>query len=110
MSTLFGRQRHLPDIKAGPRARREAAERMAVNAPIQGTAADLIKIAMIGVEAGLADTSGSLLLQVHDELLVEAAADEAEAVGTVVQREMETAAALDVPLVAEVRISPFWDH
>ena len=110
VTTLFGRQRLIPEIRAQNRARREAAERMAVNAPIQGAAADLIKIAMLGVERALAGTSGALLLQVHDELLVEAEAGEAEAVGETVRREMESAAELAVPLVAEVRVSDFWEH
>ena len=110
VKTLFGRQRHLPEIRTAQRARREAAERMAVNAPIQGAAADLIKIAMLGADRALEPTSGALLLQVHDELLVEADADEAEAVGELVRREMETAAELRVPLVAEVTISACWEH
>ncbi len=108
--TLFGRARHLPEIRTTHRARREAAERMAVNAPIQGAAADLIKIAMVRVERALQHSSGRLLLQVHDELLVEADAGEAEAVGERVRREMEAAAELSVPLVAGVTIARFWDH
>ena len=110
VATLFGRKRHLPEIRTSHRARREAAERMAVNAPIQGAAADLIKIAMLRVERALEPTSGALLLQVHDELLVEADATEAEAVGEIVRREMEGAAELRVPLVAGVTISGHWEH
>ena len=110
VETLFGRQRHLPEINTSHRMRRQAAERMAVNAPIQGTAADLIKIAMLRVERVLAGSSGALLLQVHDELLVEADAGEAEAVGQLVAREMERAAELAVPLVAELRIARTWEH
>ncbi len=110
VTTLFGRQRHIPEIRTTQRARREAAERMAVNAPIQGTAADLIKIAMLGVDRALAPTSGLLLLQVHDELLVEVDAAEAEAVGEVVRHEMESVAELRVPLVADVTIADSWQH
>ena len=110
VTTLFGRRRLIPEIRAQNRARREAAERMAVNAPIQGAAADLIKIAMLGVERSLAGTSGEVLLQVHDELLIEADAGEAEAVAAIARREMEAAADLAVPLVAEVRISDHWEH
>ena len=110
VTTLFGRQRHIPEIRTTQRARREAAERMAVNAPIQGTAADLIKIAMLGVDRVLESTSGVLLLQVHDELLVEVDASDAEAVGELVRREMESAAELQVPLVADVIISDSWEH
>ena len=110
VTTLFGRQRHIPEIRTAQRARREAAERMAVNAPIQGTAADLIKIAMLGVDRALEPTSGVLLLQVHDELLIEVNAAEAEAVGEVVRREMESVAELQVPLVADVTIADSWEH
>jgi DNA polymerase-1 len=110
VTTLFGRQRHIPEIRTTQRARREAAERMAVNAPIQGTAADLIKIAMLAVDQALASTSGIVLLQVHDELLVEADAGDAEAVGEVVRREMESVAELRVPLVADVTIADSWEH
>ena len=110
VTTLFGRQRHIPEIRASHRARREAAERMAVNAPIQGAAADLVKIAMLGVDRALEATSGELLLQVHDELLVEAGAGEAEAVGQLVRAEMQSAADLRVPLLAAVTISTRWEH
>ena len=110
VTTLLGRQRHIPEIRTTQRARREAAERMAVNAPIQGTAADLIKIAMLGVDRALEPTSGILLLQVHDELLVEVDAGEAETVGELVRREMESVAELQVPLVADVTIADSWEH
>ncbi len=110
VTTLFGRQRHIPEIRTQQRARREAAERMAVNAPIQGAAADLIKIAMLRVERALEATSGRLLLQVHDELLIEVGAGEAEAVGELVRREMESVAELRVPLVADITIAASWEH
>lgn len=110
VTTLFGRQRHIPEIRTTRRARREAAERMAVNAPIQGTAADLIKIAMLGVDRALEPTSGVLLLQVHDELLIEVDSGEAEAVGELVRGEMESVAELQVPLVADVTIADSWEH
>ena len=110
VTTLFGRQRHIPEIRTTQRARREAAERMAVNAPIQGTAADLIKIAMLGVDRALEPTSGVLLLQVHDELLIEVDSAEAEAVGELVRHEMESVAQLQVPLVADVTIADSWEH
>ena len=110
VTTLYGRQRHIPEIRTTQRARREAAERMAVNAPIQGTAADLIKIAMLAVDRALAPTSGVVLLQVHDELLIEVDAGEAEAVGAVVRREMESVAELRVPLVVDVTIADSWEH
>ncbi len=110
VTTLFGRARHLPEIRTTQRARREAAERMAVNAPIQGTAADLIKIAMLRVDRALEATSGRLLLQVHDELLVEADAEEVESVADLVRNEMESVADLQVPLVAGVAIAACWEH
>ncbi|MDE2711395.1 MAG: DNA polymerase I [Acidobacteriota bacterium] len=110
VTTLFGRQRHIPEIRTTQRARREAAERMAVNAPIQGTAADLIKIAMLGVDRALLPTSAVVLLQVHDELLIEVEPAEAEAVGELVRREMESVAELRVPLVADVTIADSWEH
>lgn len=110
VTTLFGRQRHIPEIRTQQRARREAAERMAVNAPIQGTAADLIKIAMLGVDRALLPTSGVVLLQVHDELLIEVEPGEAEAVGELVRGEMESVAELRVPLVADVTIADSWEH
>ncbi len=110
VTTLFGRQRDLPEIRTSHHARRAAAERMAVNAPIQGTAADLMKLAMPRVETALAGTSGQVLLQVHDELLIEADAQEAEAVSAAARREMETVANLTVPLEVQVTISRHWDH
>ncbi len=110
VETLFGRQRHIPDIGVQHRQRRLAAERMAVNAPIQGTAADLIKFAMIRVDRTLRETSARLLLQIHDELLVEADEGEAAEIGETVRREMEAAAELRVPLAAQVTVAPFWEH
>ena len=109
--TLLGRRRVLRDINSKNRGVRKAAERMAVNTPIQGSAADLIKLAMIRVWAVLAEQhpKARLLLQVHDELLVEAAEDEAESVAAVVQREMQNIFPLKVPLDASAHIGPTWD-
>src|SRR5439155_6593048 len=80
--TILGRRRYLPDLMSDNRQRREMAERMALNAPIQGSAADIIKVAMLGVHRGLAESglTSRLLLQVHDELVLEIAAGEREAV------------------------------
>ncbi len=110
VKTLYGRERQIPDISAQHRQRRLAAERMAVNAPIQGTAADLIKFAMIRVDRKLAGTNARLLLQIHDELLVEADEDRAPEVGELVRQEMEAVADLRAPLLAEVTIAPWWKH
>lgn len=111
VTTLFGRKVHLAGIKDPNPARRGFAERQAINAPIQGTAADIIKRAMVRIpkalaRAGLADTR--MLLQVHDELLFEAPKAEAEAAVAVVKAVMEGAAHLSVPLVAEAGLGQSW--
>ncbi len=110
--TLFGRKRELPEIRSRNPAQRQAAERMAVNTPIQGTAADIIKIAMIRVDAALAGSGldGRLLLQVHDELVLEASEAEAVELGALVRREMTAAATLRVPLEVEVGHGKSWDE
>ena len=110
--TLLGRRRTLRDINSRNRGAREAAERMATNTPIQGSAADLIKLAMIRIWAILAEVhpKARLLLQVHDELLVEAPENEADAVAQVVQREMQNIFPLKVPLDAEAHIGKNWDE
>lgn len=98
VSTMFGRKRGLPDIASANRAVREMAERMAVNTVVQGTAADIIKMAMLAIDARLAGTKSKMLLQVHDELIFECPAGEAEETSAMVRREMASAAKLDVPL------------
>ncbi|WP_328975841.1 DNA polymerase I [Streptomyces canus] len=110
-ATLFGRRRYLPDLNSDNRQRREAAERMALNAPIQGTAADIVKIAMLKVddalrEAGLATR---MLLQVHDEIVLEIAPGEREAAEEIVRREMSAAVHLNVPLGVSVGDGPDWE-
>jgi len=108
--TLLGRRRYLPDLSSDNRQRREMAERMALNAPIQGSAADIIKIAMIGVDRALAEggLSSRLLLQVHDELLVEVAPGETEAVESILREQMAAAADLAVPLEVSVGSGVNW--
>ncbi len=98
-ATLFGRRRYLPDLNSDNRQRREAAERMALNAPIQGTAADIVKIAMLNVDRALreADLRSRMLLQVHDEIVLELAPGEREQVEELVRREMASAVELRVP-------------
>ncbi len=110
--TLFGRKRELPEIHSRNPAQRQAAERMAVNTPIQGTAADIIKIAMIRVDAALGRSGfdARLLLQVHDELVFEVAQEQADALGALVRSEMAAAAALRVPLEVEVGHGVSWDE
>jgi len=108
--TLFGRLRAMPEIGARNPGLRMAAERTAINTPIQGTAADIVKIAMLRVHAAVAAAGhdARLLLQVHDELVLEVAEREVEAVGATVRREMEGAAALKVPLDVEVGHGRSW--
>lgn len=108
--TLFGRRRPIPDINSPNPSQRSFAERTAVNTPLQGTAADLIKLAMIRIQAEL-DRRGlrtAMLLQVHDELLFEAPPEEVETVGRVVREQMENVHRLEVPLVAEIGVGENW--
>jgi len=109
--TIFGRRRPFPDLASPNRVLRENAERAALNAPIQGSAADIMKIAMIGVADDLrAQSLGSrLLLQVHDELVLEVAPGEREAVETIVRERMGSAAELAVPLDVQVGVGTDWD-
>jgi DNA polymerase-1 len=107
--TIFGRRRYIPELKDRNFNVRSFGERTATNSPIQGSAADLIKMAMVRIAAALASGyRARLLLQVHDELLVEAPAEEAEAVGALLRTHMESAATLRVPLVADVGIGVNW--
>ncbi|MFY9916041.1 MAG: DNA polymerase I, partial [Nocardioidaceae bacterium] len=108
--TLLGRRRYLPDLTSDNRQRREMAERMALNAPIQGSAADIIKVAMLRVDAALAaeKLASRMLLQVHDELVFEVASGEREALESLVRREMASAADLAVPLEVSVGVGRTW--
>ena len=110
-STVLGRRRYLPELDSSNRQVREAAERAALNAPIQGSAADIIKVAMIGVDAALREAGlrSRMLLQVHDELLLEVADGEREAVETLVRDKMGGAYPLDVPLEVSVGYGRTWD-
>ena len=112
VETVFGRRLHLPDIRAQQVGRRQAAERAAINAPMQGTAADLIKKAMIAVSAWL-KTSGvqsRLILQVHDELVLEVPEAEVALIREQLPRLMAEVAQLSVPLLAEVGVGANWDE
>ena len=110
VSTLYGRRRYLPELKDGKYMVREAAKRMAMNSPVQGSAADVIKLAMLRVDKALRDAglAARLVLQVHDELIVECPEAEAETVAALVTREMEGAAKLAVPLTAEAKTGRSW--
>jgi DNA polymerase I len=110
--TILGRRRYLPDLTTDNRQRREMAERMALNAPIQGSAADIIKVAMLNVHRALTaeDLRSRMLLQVHDELVLEVAHGERDAVEALVRREMGAAYALSVPLEVSVGYGRSWDQ
>ena len=108
-STVFGRRRYLPELNSDNRVARENAERAALNAPIQGTAADIIKVAMIRVDRALEGLASRVLLQVHDELVVEVAPGEAEDVQRILEREMDKAIGLTVPLEVSVGVGKNWD-
>ena len=110
-STLFGRRRYLPDLDSSNRMRRETAERAALNAPIQGTAADIIKVAMINVANALTEAGlqSQMLLQIHDELLFEVVAAEREVVERLVRDEMGSAIEMSVPLEVSVGFGKNWD-
>ncbi|WP_406001499.1 DNA polymerase I [Streptomyces sp. NBC_00829] len=109
--TMLGRRRYLPDLNSDNRQRREAAERMALNAPIQGTAADIVKVAMLKVDRALrqAALSSRLLLQVHDEIVLEIAPGEREQVEELVRGEMSLAVSLSAPLDVSVGVGADWE-
>ncbi|WP_336318556.1 DNA polymerase I [Streptomyces lavendofoliae] len=109
--TMLGRRRYLPDLNSDNRQRRESAERMALNAPIQGTAADIVKVAMLNVDRALreAGLNTRMLLQVHDEIVLEVAPGERERVEELVRHEMSTAVELRAPLDVSVGVGPDWD-
>jgi DNA polymerase-1 len=112
VETVFGRRLHLPDIRAQQVGRRQAAERAAINAPMQGTAADLIKKAMIAVSAWLkaSGVKSRLILQVHDELVLEVPDAEVALIREQLPRLMAEVAQLSVPLLAEVGVGANWDE
>ncbi len=112
VETLFGRRLHLPEINARNKMRVQAAERTAINAPMQGTAADIIKKAMLAVDdwLGQGETDARMIMQVHDELVFEVAAAEADAVSERVCSLMSGAAQLAIPLVVEAGVGDNWDE
>jgi DNA polymerase-1 len=111
VETLLGRKRQIPELRASNPALRGAGERMAINMPIQGTAADIQKIAMIRVDAAVREAGipARLLLSVHDELLFEVPRAEVDALAAVVREQMEGALPLDVPLVVDVKVGDDWE-
>lgn len=110
VTSLFGRRRYFPSINDRNFTVRARQEREAINMPIQGTASDIVKIAMIRVENGLreANLETKMIMQVHDELLFEAPENEIERASVIIKREMEAAAELDVPLIVEVGVGDNW--
>lgn len=110
VTTMLGRRRYIPDIKSPVRSTREAAERTAINTPIQGTAADIIKLAMLKVHQGLGllREGAKMLLQVHDELVLEVPSTEAEDIARMVKGIMESAVELSVPLIVKVGWGANW--
>ncbi|MFH8518576.1 DNA polymerase I [Streptomyces gelaticus] len=109
--TVFGRRRYLPDLNSDNRQRREMAERMALNAPIQGTAADIVKVAMLQVDRALTEAKlkSRMLLQVHDEIVLEIAGGERAQVEEIVRHEMSTAVQLRAPLDVSVGVGTDWE-
>lgn len=112
VETVFGRRLYLPEINARNKMMQQAAERTAINAPMQGTAADIIKKAMLAVDQALADTQldARMIMQVHDELVVEVAEAQVEQVKSLLIDKMMTAAKLDVPLLVEAGVGDNWDE
>ena len=110
--TLLGRRRYLPDLRSDNRQRREMAERMALNAPIQGSAADIVKLAMLGVDRALKaeKLKSRLLLQIHDELIVEVPDGEDEQVVQILRKQMGSAYELKVALDVNIGIGKNWDE
>ncbi|HBH16905.1 MAG TPA: hypothetical protein DDW92_01430 [Candidatus Veblenbacteria bacterium] len=108
--TLLGRKRKLPEINSGIAQVRSAAERVAINLPVQGTAADLMKVAMVKIHDKLpaASAKAKMIMQVHDELVFEVPRADVTKVASVVKQEMENAIKLKVPVVVEVKAGPNW--
>jgi DNA polymerase-1 len=110
VTSLYGRRRYFPSINDRNYAVRTRAEREAINMPIQGTASDIVKIAMLNTDKALKDAGleTKMIMQIHDELLFEGPKTEVEKAGEIIKREMEAAAELDVPLVAEIGVGDDW--
>ena len=110
VTTLFGRRRHIPELRSESEQIRRLGERMAINTPVQGTAADIIKIAMINISKGLKECGlrSRMLLQIHDELVFESPDEEIELLKKLVREEMETAANLSVPVKVDIQIGANW--
>ena len=111
VETLLGRRLYLPEIKSSNGMRRKATERVAINAPMQGTAADIIKVAMIGIDKMIfGDENIKMIMQVHDELVFEVKAERVDHYSQLIKAEMEKAMKLHVPLIADVGVGDNWDE
>ena len=112
IETLFGRRLYLRDINANNAIRRQASERIAINAPVQGSAADIMKIAMINTHRSLKKSGlkAKLTLQVHDELIVDTPKNETDKVTKLLTKSMQEAANLDVPLEVDIGMGNNWDQ
>ena len=108
MTTLLGRRRQIPELRARNRQQRTLGERLAVNTVIQGTAADIIKVAMVRCDRAIAALRSRLILQIHDELLFEGPPEEAGELRERIVREMTGAWELDPPLAVDVGVGPNW--
>ena len=110
VSTIFGRRRYIPELKSSNHNIRAFGERVALNTPIQGSAADIMKCAMVRVYNKLKaeNLKAKIILQVHDELIVETPYDEVDAVKAILKSEMENAVKLDVPLIADMESGNSW--
>ena len=110
VETLYGRRRYLKDINSRNAVMRSAAERNAINAPIQGTAADIIKIAMVEIANQITqhELKSKMLLQIHDELIFDVEASEEETLRFIVEKSMSDASTLDVPLVVDIGVGKNW--
>ena len=112
VETLFGRRLYLSEINSRNGMRRQYAERTAINAPMQGTAADIIKMTMINLHEALlnSEIDARRVMQVHDELVFEVAEKDIESLTDMVRKEMESAAELDVPLLVDIGVGDNWDE
>jgi len=110
ITTLFNRRRYIPEIKTGGAREQQQAERIAINTPVQGSAADLIKIAMINIDRGMEKRKmkSKMVLQVHDELVFEVPKDELKEMKELVKKEMEGAVKLCVPIKVSVKYGKNW--
>jgi DNA polymerase-1 len=106
--TMFNRRRYVPEINTTDTVARKAAERVVINTPVQGSAADVIKLAMVRLDKALEGSGSRIVLQVHDELLVEGPAEHAETTAGIMKEIMEHAAALDVPLKVDIGVGRNW--